>query len=69
MPPETQSWRIALLCTLTPHRSVASSRASCITFEMDSRSDRISAKFLVPNTFLRVVAARSRVEWLQILGF
>lgn len=32
---------------------------------MVSRSDNISARFLVPSTFLKVVAAKSRVEWLQ----
>ena len=50
--------------TLTPHKSVASSKASCITFDMDSLSDNISARFLVPRTFLNVVAASNRVEWL-----
>ena len=54
---------ISTLSALTPQGSVASSRASCITLEMDSLSDRISAKFLVPRTFLKVVAASSRVEW------
>ena len=34
--------------------------------EMDSRSERISARFLVPSTFRKVVAASSRVEWLRI---
>ena len=31
---------------------------------MVSRSERISARFLVPNTFRKVVAASKRVEWL-----
>lgn len=35
---------------------------TCIDVEIDSRSERISAKFLVPNTFRSVVAAKSRVE-------
>lgn len=33
--------------------------------EMDSLSERISARFLVPSTFRSVVAARRRVEWLR----
>ncbi len=33
--------------------------------EMVSRSLRISARFLVPSTLRRVVAASRRVEWLQ----
>lgn len=33
--------------------------------EMLSLSLKISAKFLVPSTFRSVVAASSRVEWLQ----
>ena len=35
-----------------------------MTWLMVSLSDKISAKFLVPKTFLSVVAANSRVEWL-----
>ena len=35
-----------------------------MTWLMVSRSERISARFLVPSTFRRVVAASSRVEWL-----
>ena len=53
---------IAVVVTLTPHRSVASSKASCITFDMDSLSDKISARLRVPRTFLSVVAAKRRVE-------
>ena len=34
--------------------------------EMDSLSERISARFLVPSTFRSVVAARRRVEWLRM---
>ncbi len=48
--------------TLTPHGSVASSRAFCMTWLMVSRSERISARFLVPSTFRNVVAASKRVE-------
>jgi len=56
---------ISTLSTLTPHGSVASSRLLCMTCEMVSRSERISARFLVPSTFRNVVAASRRVEWLQ----
>ena len=56
---------ISTRSTLTPQGSVASSNEFCMTWLIVSRSDRISAKFLVPNTFRRVVAASSRVEWLQ----
>ena len=43
---------IAILATrtLTPQGSVASSKAFCMTWLIVSRSDRISAKFLVPVT-------------------
>mgnify|MGYP006903851619 CR=1 FL=1 len=44
---------------------MASSRAFCITWLIVSRSERISARFLVPNTLRRVVAASSLVEWLK----
>ena len=57
---------ISTLSALTPHGSVASSRAFCITWLIVSRSDRISARFFVPKTFRRVVAARRRVEWLKV---
>ena len=56
---------ISTLSTLTPHGSVASSRVCSMTWLIVSRSDRISARFLVPSTFLSVVAAKSLVEWLQ----
>jgi hypothetical protein len=36
-----------------------------LTLEMDSRSERISARLRVPSTLRRVVAASSRVEWLK----
>ena len=42
------------LSTLTPHGSVASSSVDCIMEAMDSRSDRISPRFFVPNTFLEM---------------
>lgn len=58
---------ISTLSTFTPHGSVASSSDDCITWLILSRSDKISAKFFVPNTFRRVVAARSRVEWLKTI--
>ena len=38
-----------------------------MSFEIPSRSDRISERSLVPSTFLRVVAARSLVEWLYVV--
>ena len=53
---------ISTRSTLTPQGSVASSRLDCIMWDMVSRSDKISAKFLVPKTFLNVVAANNRVE-------
>ena len=56
---------ISTRSTLTPQGSVASSNEFCMTWLIVSRSDKISAKFLVPNTFRRVVAANRRVEWLQ----
>ena len=55
---------ISTLSALTPHGSVASSSEFCMTWLMVSRSERISARFLVPSTFRRVVAASNRVEWL-----
>ena len=36
---------------------------TCIEFEMDSLSDKISERFFVPSTFRSVVCANSRVEW------
>lgn len=59
---------ISTRSTLTPQGSVASSRELCMLWEMDSRSLKISAKFFVPRTFRRVVAAKRRVEWLQVVG-
>ena len=56
---------ISTLSTLTPHGSVASSKAVCMMWEIVSRSDKISAKFFVPSTFRSVVAASKRVEWLK----
>ena len=50
---------------MTPQGSVASSRLLCMMCEMVSRSLKISARFFVPNTFLRVVAANNLVEWLK----
>ena len=38
-----------------------------MSFEIPSLSDRISESSLVPSTFLRVVAARSLVEWLNVV--
>ena len=46
-----------------PH-DVRHSNSTLISLEIPSLSDNISDKFLVPNTFLSVVAAKSRVEWL-----
>lgn len=57
---------ISTRSTLTPQGSVASSREVCMVWEMVSRSERISAKFLVPSTVRNVLAASSRVEWLEI---
>ena len=51
------------LWTLTPQGSVATSRVSIMSAAMFSLSDKISPRVFVPNTFLRVVAARSRVDW------
>uniref|UniRef100_A0A3P9C2B2 Uncharacterized protein n=1 Tax=Maylandia zebra TaxID=106582 RepID=A0A3P9C2B2_9CICH len=61
------SWRgsftslISTLSTLIPQSSVASSSDDCMLCAISSRSDRISARFLVPSTFLRVVWASRRV--------
>ncbi len=60
-----QGTYISTLSTLTPQGSVASSRVCSITWEMVSRSDRISAKCFVPRTFRNVVAASKCVEWLK----
>ena len=49
------------LSTLTPHGSVASSSVDCIIAAMDSRSERMSPRFFVPNTFLKGVC------WLCIV--
>ena len=38
-----------------------------MSFEIPSLSERISESSLVPSTFLRVVAARSLVEWLNVV--
>lgn len=35
--------------------------STCMLWAISSRSDRISARFLVPRTFLRVVCASKRV--------
>ena len=40
------------LSTLTPQGSVPSSRTVCISRAIDSRSDKMSPKVFVPNTFL-----------------
>ena len=53
---------ISTLSTFTPQGSVVSSSELCMLSDIFSRSDRISARFLVPRTFLRVVAASSCVE-------
>ena len=55
---------ISTLSTLTPHGSVASSRVCSMTWLIVSRSDRISARCLVPRTLRKVVAANKCVEWL-----
>ncbi len=54
---------ISTLSTLIPHAVVASSSTTCIEPEMLSLSLRISCRFFVPRMFLRVVCARSLVEW------
>ena len=64
-PGKWASTHISTLSTLTPQGSVASSRLLCMICEMVSLSERISARFFVPNTFRNVVAARRRVEWLE----
>ena len=53
------------LSTLTPHGSVASSKAAFMTADIVSLSDKISDSFFVPKTFRSVVAASKRVEWLK----
>ena len=45
---------------------MAESRLLCIVSAIFSLSDRISVRFLVPNTFRSVVAASSWVEWLEL---
>merc|ERR1719317_1811622 len=50
---------ISILSTCTPQGSVAASRALCMESPIDSLSDRISDRFFVPRTFLKVVAASS----------
>ncbi len=60
-----RSTHISTLSTLTPQGSVASSSVCSMTCEMVSRSERISARCLVPRTLRRVVAARRWVEWLR----
>ena len=42
---------------------------TCMAELMDSRSERISARFLVPSTLRSVVCARSRVEWCAFSTF
>ena len=44
---------------LTPNKNALQ---TCMETAMDSLSDKISERFLVPRTFRRVVCARSRVE-------
>ena len=50
------------LSTVTPQGSVASCSSSCISLAMDSRSDKMSPRFLVPNTFLIVAADQSEAS-------
>ena len=57
---------ISTRSTLTPQGSVASSRVCSITWLIVSLSESISARCLVPRTFLKVVAARRWVEWLKM---
>ncbi len=59
---------ISTRSTLTPQGSVASSSEDCMTWLIDSLSERISARFFVPRTFRNVVAASKRVEWLERWG-
>ena len=42
---------------------------TCIEFEMDSLSDKISERFFVPSTLRSVVCARRRVEWCAFSTF
>ena len=49
------------LHTLTPQGSVALSILNRISWEMTSRSDRISERLLVPNIVLKVVDANNLV--------
>ena len=46
---------------------MAESRLLCIVSAIFSLSDKISVRFLVPNTFRSVVAANSWVEWLEFI--
>ena len=56
---------ISTRSTLTPHGSVASSSVCSMTWLIVSRSERISARYFVPRTLRRVVAASKCVEWLK----
>lgn len=42
---------------------------TCMLCAISSRSERISERFLVPRTFLRVVCARSRVAESALVMF
>ena len=57
------------LSTLIPHGSVASSSRDCIELETEWRSLRISWRYLVPNTLVRVVCESSEVEWWAFSTF
>ena len=46
----------------SPHGKIFSAPSTCMSLAMASRSDKISPRFLVPSTFLSVVAASSRAE-------
>ena len=50
------------LSTVTPQGSVASCSSSCISLAMDSRSDKMSPRFFVPNTFLMVMGDQSEAS-------
>ena len=56
LPPNNCHWSSQISLT---RRRVTLAVPTCISWAMDSLSDRMSPRFLVPNTFRRVVAASS----------
>ncbi len=64
-PTITKNVYISTRSTLTPQWSVALSSVCSMAWLMVSRSDKISARYFVPRTVLRVVAANKWVECLK----